>query len=202
MKKYLALAVFAFAATAPAAAQVTLYDQTNLPRQSVTPVNLTFTATDASTTLNFQGYDIPSSITLINLFFNVTGTVRSTANNLLSSTYSYTPAASQPFATTGTPGLYGSTSLIFGGGTVGSYDTFSQTLTTTIGQSYTLGFSLSEASGRNVTPSNGLRITTGALAAVPSVPEPSTWAMMLFGFGAVGVSLRRRRRDHAMLEVA
>lgn len=27
-----------------------------------------------------------------------------------------------------------------------------------------------------------------------AVPEPSTWAMMLLGFGAVGVSLRRRRK--------
>jgi hypothetical protein len=28
----------------------------------------------------------------------------------------------------------------------------------------------------------------------PPVPEPATWAMMLFGFGAVGFALRRRRR--------
>jgi hypothetical protein len=28
----------------------------------------------------------------------------------------------------------------------------------------------------------------------PSVPEPSTWAMMIFGFGAVGGALRARRR--------
>ena len=28
----------------------------------------------------------------------------------------------------------------------------------------------------------------------PTVPEPATWAMMLFGFGAVGASLRRARR--------
>ena len=27
----------------------------------------------------------------------------------------------------------------------------------------------------------------------PSVPEPSTWAMMLLGFGAVGFAIRRRR---------
>ena len=27
-----------------------------------------------------------------------------------------------------------------------------------------------------------------------AVPEPATWAMMLIGFGAMGVSLRRRRR--------
>lgn len=28
----------------------------------------------------------------------------------------------------------------------------------------------------------------------PAVPEPGTWAMMLIGFGAVGVALRRRRK--------
>ena len=28
-----------------------------------------------------------------------------------------------------------------------------------------------------------------------SVPEPGTWAMMLLGFGAVGYSMRRRRRS-------
>lgn len=28
-----------------------------------------------------------------------------------------------------------------------------------------------------------------------AVPEPSTWAMMLLGFGAVGVGMRRRRRS-------
>lgn len=27
----------------------------------------------------------------------------------------------------------------------------------------------------------------------PSVPEPSTWAMFLFGFGAMGISIRRRK---------
>ena len=31
-------------------------------------------------------------------------------------------------------------------------------------------------------------------AATGAVPEPSTWAMMLLGFGGVGVALRRRRK--------
>lgn len=34
---------------------------------------------------------------------------------------------------------------------------------------------------------------TLTFAAVPSVPEPGTWAMMLLGFGAVGFSMRRKR---------
>jgi hypothetical protein len=29
--------------------------------------------------------------------------------------------------------------------------------------------------------------------ATPAVPEPSTWAMMLLGFGAIGFAARRRR---------
>lgn len=43
--------------------------------------------------------------------------------------------------------------------------------------------------------------TNGASSAIgrqttppPSVPEPATWAMMLFGFGAAGMLMRRNRR--------
>ncbi len=36
-------------------------------------------------------------------------------------------------------------------------------------------------------------LTISNLDAVPGVPEPSTWAMMLLGFGAVGYRMRRRR---------
>lgn len=35
---------------------------------------------------------------------------------------------------------------------------------------------------------------TGVRAIVAPVPEPTSWALMLIGFGAMGVSLRRRRR--------
>lgn len=42
----------------------------------------------------------------------------------------------------------------------------------------------------------------GSGAQVAAVPEPATWAMMLIGFGAVGVSLRRRRRGHDLLQAA
>ena len=39
-------------------------------------------------------------------------------------------------------------------------------------------------------------------AAVAAVPEPAAWAMMLVGFGAMGVSLRRRRRTNNLLQAA
>ena len=48
--------------------------------------------------------------------------------------------------------------------------------------------------------SNAVLYTTGT---PPGVPEPATWAMMLFGFGAAGVALRRsRRRTPKLMQLA
>lgn len=50
---------------------------------------------------------------------------------------------------------------------------------------------------RGVTTSSTSGITTSAIGAAAvegGVPEPSTWAMMLLGFGAVGFGLRQRKR--------
>jgi hypothetical protein len=33
-----------------------------------------------------------------------------------------------------------------------------------------------------------------------AVPEPGTWAMMLLGFGGMGVAMRRRRRSGALIQ--
>ena len=37
---------------------------------------------------------------------------------------------------------------------------------------------------------------------VPAVPEPSTWGLMLLGFGAIGVSMRRKRKLVALPQLA
>jgi hypothetical protein len=42
----------------------------------------------------------------------------------------------------------------------------------------------------------------GIAAAVAAVPEPTTWALMLLGFGAVGYSMRRRRSARPILQMA
>jgi len=34
------------------------------------------------------------------------------------------------------------------------------------------------------------------------LPEPGTWAMMLLGFGGIGMAMRRRRRSQALMQVA
>lgn len=46
------------------------------------------------------------------------------------------------------------------------------------------------------------QIRLDGVAGVPAVPEPGTWAMMLLGFGGMGVALRRRRRNAVLLQIA
>ena len=36
----------------------------------------------------------------------------------------------------------------------------------------------------------------------PPVPEPATWAMMLLGFGGIGVAMRRRRKAAPLAQIA
>lgn len=42
-------------------------------------------------------------------------------------------------------------------------------------------------------------ITTEGLTVTPGVPEPATWAMMLLGFGGIGMTLRRGRKSAGKL---
>ena len=54
-------------------------------------------------------------------------------------------------------------------------------------------------------PANGsyqLQVSLEAPGVTGAVPEPATWAMMLIGFGAIGVSLRRRRKMTATHKLA
>jgi hypothetical protein len=194
-KRLLAYSVGAAAllAVPSAASAATLLNVTNLPVQSVIPQTFTFTATSGSTKIDFQGYQVPGSLTLVNLFLGATGATPSTANNLLGLHYTYTPSScASPFhAFEGSDApAYGANNLNFEGACTGLYDSLAQTVSTTVGGSYTLKFSLSNSAAGP----NGLRIFATDSAATGAVPEPATWAMMLLGFGGIGFSLRRRRR--------
>jgi hypothetical protein len=58
----------------------------------------------------------------------------------------------------------------------------------------------SGGTGAFTTGTNGLVTRFGQVDS--AVPEPSTWALMLLGFGGVGVSLRRRRADASIAQIA
>lgn len=95
-------------------------------------------------------------------------------------------------------------------GAVGAYDGIFQSIATVVGQTYTLSFWLanpSTGSAYSQTGSGidalayvgnsvpgGTVITNPAPPTTGAVPEPATWAMMLVGFGAIGIGLRRRAR--------
>ena len=60
--------------------------------------------------------------------------------------------------------------------------------------------------GQSIT---GLNLSSGQnsleidnVGTIGAVPEPGTWAMMLFGFGAIGSSMRRRRRHSGIAATA
>jgi hypothetical protein len=44
------------------------------------------------------------------------------------------------------------------------------------------------------TPTNGGTVSGNSSFYLAAVPEPATWAMMLIGFGGMGMAMRRRRR--------
>ena len=65
--------------------------------------------------------------------------------------------------------------------------------------SYTLNFS-----GNNTNPPTGDISAAGALTGnvtITPLPEPATWAMMLLGFGAIGLTVRSRRKP-ALAQIA
>ena len=54
-----------------------------------------------------------------------------------------------------------------------------------------------------ITITNGKGVSNAAIYGFgAAVPEPGTWAMMLLGFGAIGVSIRRRRGKPALMQIA
>lgn len=64
-----------------------------------------------------------------------------------------------------------------------------------LGDSLTLqgDYSLSVSGNVQAASASSGATYLGELNVLPAVPEPATWALMLFGFGAVGYSLRRKK---------
>lgn len=67
--------------------------------------------------------------------------------------------------------------------------------------SYIVGF-LDQGPGSDGATANSGAILVTNPPPPPSVPEPTTWAMMLAGFGATGFAMRRTRRKNLLAQIA
>jgi PEP-CTERM motif len=101
-------------------------------------------------------------------------------------------------------------------GSVQAYDAITQTISTTVGNTYTINFELNDIgqlttfSGLSTngdttdTGGNGIDLLVYAGNGVPvaaAAPEPSTWAMMLLGFAGVGFTAYRRKSKPVLMAV-
>ena len=148
--------------------------------------NLDFIANALTTSLSVGGYE-PNFVWVaaINSVTPPGG-----GANMLGDTWAFVPASSGSSAFT-LPDVISVPALAFGGTTVGSYDTFSQTFATTPGTEYVYQFMLyNDLATADVANPSGILVTTTASAG----PEPSTWAMMILGFLGVGFTAHRRKR--------
>ncbi len=160
------------------------------------PISLTFTATSVSTRLSIGGYHVPGEFFITENVVSLNGN----GTNLLAKVWVSTPAdpagPQQGFQFNKTP----VNDFSFFGTTVGVYDIWSQTFTTTVGASYTYSFQYDNNPGLPGPPPatpNGLYVDVSDALASP-VPEPSTWAMMILGFAGVGYMTYRRRNKMAL----
>lgn len=142
--------------------------------------SLSFTATSTSVTLSDGGYNVPSWGV-----FSANKVVQDgTSANLLGLSWSFAAAAygSDAFMTYDGP----VNALNFGGVAVGYYDVYSQTFSTTPGDTYTYTFDMTRYGNNDayfVEVSN----------ATSPVPESSSFMLMLAGLGLVASAVRRRK---------
>ena len=154
---------------------------------------------------SFGGFLVQNSIAGSFSFFStapitIGGTFYAPGSNLLSGTFSDAAIAGQRNGSSGS--FSGST---FAGGSLNytsDFLNFTNTVNSDFSISLTSITSLLQAAPTNGVPNRALRdfraVAGGTFSTEPAplisaVPEPSTWFMMLLGFGAVGAAIRRRR---------
>ena len=194
--KYAVLAAVVLASltcVASPASALLLLDQHDVTVSENTPVAFSFYAGATTTSVIFAGYDVPSVENLDGISLQLNGT----GPNLLDGTFSYTPAIN------GSSSFQLGNSLSFEGLVAGSYDQYAAVAATSVGSHYTLGYGFSELfqddEGYSQTP-NGLTITASEASLTPAistVPEPTTWAMLIFGIAVIGFTLRKASRNRA-----
>jgi hypothetical protein len=171
------------AAVVPAGAATNTITLINGSNES--DVTLVFTARATESFVLVEGYQVNDVETVTNNMVTLSGG----GPNLLGSTWQ------QGFAAVGSNSLTfpDGTSvpgLGFSAQTPPDVDTFYQAFATVVGQSYTY---------KNNTAKLGLATNSLLTATAESVPEASTWAMLLLGFAGLGFASYRARRAAASI---
>jgi hypothetical protein len=203
MKKTLmagiAAATVMFAA-APAAAQVQFAGTTTgcfgaacAPAATDTLAGLTYTAGSFDQDTGADGFlglgGTPDGLGE----FSLLGTDYNYGGSLFTLLVSFSlPTGTTPSSGTFNAMLTGSISSVTGGGVFINFDNTPLLFDSDAGQ---FTFAVNDVS---VTAGSVAASVTGQIQA--AVPEPGTWAMMLLGFGAIGYSMRRRRKP--LLQIA
>jgi hypothetical protein len=180
---------------ASSAGAVTLLSLSNPPTTTDKPYDLYFTATASNTTISIGGYDDPAFEYVWGISLTLGG-----GANLLGGSWVFTPARSGSEATD-------YEGLLTFGDILGNYDTFSQTVATTKGDTYLLSFDFANSlDGLSFTSDpGGLQVTTssGLASTVAAIPELSTWTMALLGFVGLGlVGYRQGRKTESRTRAA
>lgn len=107
---------------------------------------------------------------------------------------SFTAPTSTPSNTTFETLLQGTVTGVNSGGVFVNFDNAVRTFASSAGP---FTFALNDVS---ISSNSATQIVSGQIQA--AVPEPGTWAMMLIGFGGMGVALRRRRSATMISQIA
>lgn len=204
----------------PAGAILDLAGQA-IPHGAPVQYSVDFTASLVDTSISLAFREDPAFFAVTDIV--VTDLTHPSGNLLINGDFSLGPIGSQnptgwTFANTfgatfsglvQSPCSFGGAASCWFDGSVQAYDTLSQTIGTTVGDVYHISFfnqddgslstyqALSTNGDTTDTGGNGADILVYAQAAPPplNTPEPSTWAMMILGFGGMGfVAYRKAKR--------
>lgn len=108
------------------------------------------------------------------------------------------PTGTSPSSGSFSAVLQGSVSSLPGGGVYINFN--NDPLVFTFGDGGSFDFWVNDVS---LSPGGANQIMSGTINVLTSpVPEPGTWALMILGFGAIGLAMRTRRRRTALAQIA
>lgn len=170
------------------------------------PGGVTYSSTSSNSVVGFGGYGLQQNGSLVNALIVGTNSPTATVTFNFATpvsmfggdmNYSLRFSDSLPDGTNPTISAFDSLN-----GLIASYDLFALAPISTPGGIDAFQFRGIDGGGTLIssfTITGGFSVIAGQANAVGNVPEPATWAMMLIGFGAVGYSVRRRRRSGTAL---